>query len=425
MSNPKKIHLNGGNQKKPPQWLAEKATLMESGKATSYYIPRVLDGVVYDRELKKTLRAKKQREWTTPKRVGGLLMLINYFARKGEVASMSSELSRQYVSHLKRAKTSTTIKQPLAVLVHIGILKIEQKAIVAPHRKASAKYRLIGKRRQITAYLTKAQIEALEEAPVRQDARLNRKHPTRKKLLNDLRLIGLSSKGRDMALEMMTAGNKATGIKQFIEAIKGERAHRVSYDPSGTNRNFVMRCPKELKDHLTIEGEPVAIIDMRAAHLCILPRVAGERIQWLRAKGGQTKALEAERKKLMQVLQSGDIYQELGQGLRRDQFKRQLLQSLNMTSRAAWHLDAYQRLKAAFPKITDIIEDLKKKDHRGLSKQLQFFTAQIIEGAMLEAKERSMPCIPDTDALIVQKRHKDEARSILNESIMQVTGLIL
>lgn len=421
----KKSHLNGSNQKKPPEWQDEKATSMEGRKATSYYIPKVLLGTKDEIELKKLLKSKKQTEWASPKRIGGLMMLINHFALKGKVTAMSSELSRQYVSHLKRAKKPTTIKQPLALLVHIGILEIVQHAIIAPHRKASAKYQLKGKPRKITAHLTKAQLSSLDDAPKRQEARLNRKHKTRKKLLHDLSLVGLSSKGRDMALDMMATGTKAANIKQLIEAIKGNQQHMVSYDPSGTIRNFVMRCPKELKKHLTLDNRPVEIIDMKAAHLCILPCVAQSRIDWRKGKGQQADAIKAERKHLMAILEDGDIYDYLREGCDRDKFKKALLTSLNMTTKTAYCVDAYQKMRGVFPEITGIIEDLKKNDHRGLSKQLQHYTAQIIEGAMLEAKERSMPCIPDTDALIVQKRHRDEARAFLNSSVEAVTGLKL
>lgn len=146
---------------------------------------------------------------------------------------------------------------------------------------------------------------------------------------------------------------------------------------------------------------------------------------WLKERNLETEAIEVEITKLKLVLETGDIYLHLAEGEERKTFKRSLLASLNTPTQKAIHMNAYKRLKANFPRITRIIEDIKKNDHRSLSKQLQFFTAEVIEEATFQAQSQAIPCLPDTDALIVPFEHEKDVRRILNESLHQFMGLSL
>ena len=406
----------------------EKAPPMAEGKAPSYYLPVEILGCVCVCELRNLLTSKQQKEWTSEKRIGGLLLIIDLIARKGGTVSISSELSRQYVSTFKRAKNPGTIKQPLALLVHLGILEIVQKAVVAPHRKASAKYRLNpahGKPRPIQAAISRQQVEKQATATVRQQRYLNRKHRTRAKILADLRMLAFSPEGNRLALQMILAGEKSRGIGRFWRPLNDPSLHKLSFDPSGTAHHFAMYCPRELKPHLTLGGKSVAIVDMKAAHLVALLCVGRGRVSWLAKERHDTQDLEAELARYKATLETTDIYEALGGTADRNNFKHTLLASLNMATSKAIHLPPYQRLKSAFPRLVAIVEDLKKNDHRSLSKQLQFFTAQIIEGATHKAQSMDIACLPDTDALIVPYSFKNLTRTLLNDSIREVTSLDL
>lgn len=424
----KKSPFNGKFSKKAPSMEAEKAPSMADEKAPPYYLPAVILGVMGKVELGALLTSKRQKEWKSEKRVGGLLLIIDLIARNGGSVSISSELSRQYVSTLKRAKNPGTIKQPLALLVHLGILEIVQKAVVAPHRKASAKYRLnpaLGKPRRFEAAISRQQVEKQATATERQQRHLNRKHRTRAKILADLRTLGLSPKGYELATQMLVAGEKSQGIGKFWKPLNDPDLHKISFDPSGTAHHFAMYCPRELKPHLTLGGKPVALVDMKAAHLVALLCVGRDRVSWMAEKGSDTQDLEAELARYKQTLEASDIYEVLGGTADRKKFKLTLLASLNMATLKARHLPPYQSLKSAFPRLVGILEDLKKNDHRALSKQLQFFTAKIIEGATHEAQGAGIACLPDTDALIVPRSCENLSRHLLNNAIREVTSLNL
>jgi hypothetical protein len=407
----------------------EKAPSMATEKAPSYYIPVSINGIIGEDDLKALLLEKYQEDWITKKRVSGLLLILNYFTRNLKGVSMSSELSRQYVSTLKRGQWRRTKQQPLALLTFLGLIVITQKAIATPHRKQSARYKLnpaYGTPKKIEANLSRQQVMKIETATERQEIRLNRKNRTRGKILSDLATISLSNEGMHLAVEMTSGGEKSQAIARFLRVMKDPALRKVTTDPSGTIFHYVKVCPRELKPQILLAGKPVSIVDMKAAHLVCLICVARDRIKWMTGNGRDTKSLVTELDRYQKTLQNRDIYEELGgSGSERKQFKLALLMSLNMATPKAIRLPQYQKLKTAFPSIVGIIEDLKKNDHRALSKQLQYFTAQIIESATFAAQNLSIPCLPDTDALIVPEEHKDQARQLLNQSIWNVTGLDL
>jgi hypothetical protein len=202
-----------------------------------------------------------------------------------------------------------------------------------------------------------------------------------------------------------------------------EKQRNISVDPCGTIHTFVRLTPRELKPHLTIHGNPVAICDIESAHMCVLPCLIQERIDWLAKRGKRTEGLESERQHLISLLASTDIYNHLAEGSDRSKFKKSLLSSINMPTAKAFHVEAYQRFRRAFPLAVGIIEDIKTKGHHGISRPLQHHTARIITHAMAGTQKSGIPCIPDTDALIVPASAKDTVSEILNRSLFQVTGV--
>ena len=423
-----KSYLNGQYLGKATAMAGGKATAMAEGKATSYYIPEGLHGIIGEEALRSLIITRNQKEWATPKRVSGLLLILNYLARNKKSSSMSSDLSRQYVSNLQRAKHAHTIRQPLPLLVHLGLIEITQKAFIAPHWKHSAQYRLNpshGKPRTIKLNLSKQSVEKLANAEPRRQTRLNKYHRTRSQILADLSLVTLSPAGNELAMAMVSDGEKEQGVKRFTRAMRDTASHKATYDPSGTVTHHVMQCPRELKSHLLLDGKPSAIVDMKAAHLVILLCVGRDRVKWMEANGRDAADLKAEIARYKATLESRDIYEELGGTADRKGFKKTLLSSLNMATSKAIRLPPYQKLKASFPRIVGIIQDLKKNDHRGLSKQLRHFTAKIIESATHEAQRQGIATLPDSDALIVPLESEGTARQLLNNAIREVTGLEL
>ena len=66
----------------------------------------------------------------------------------------------------------------------------------------------------------------------------------------------------------------------------------------------------------------------------------------------------------------------------------------------------YRRMRAAFPLTFRVCEEIKRQDHRNISKSLQYYTAKAINGALVAAQAQGIVAIPDVDALICRVSHR-------------------
>jgi hypothetical protein len=83
----------------------------------------------------------------------------------------------------------------------------------------------------------------------------------------------------------------------------------------------------------------------------------------------------------------------------------------------------HQRIRAAFPITFGIIEDIRRDDRRNLSKQLQRFTADAVAAALLEVQRKGIAAIPHVDALICQRKHRDQVCEVIGRQIFEATGV--
>lgn len=399
-------------------------------KGPTNYIPVTVSGVVGERDLKPLLHRFNQGKWGTQKKIAGLLLLMDFMIRKGgKPLKISSDLSHQYVRRLKGHRG--TIEQPLALLVHIGILEKVREAKVGPHLKVSAEYRFhtnYSKRFEVAISISPQQLAKRNNAGNRNEERLNRKHPFRARLIDDMNRLSLSPEGKSKSLDLMVENQKEGCTRRLIESLNGMRDKAVKVDHGRTIHTFINSTPKELKPHLEIDGKPVAKCDIEGAHFCILQRIIRDRIAYLQKQGRaglKIETLEKELEKLSAMIDAGDIYSQGKPDATKDERKEKklaMLSALNTKTAVAVHLPEYVWLRDTFPMTFRIVEDIKKKDHRTLSIQLRNYTARIINGALLRLQERDIPALPDTDALIVPKEHSQLAREIIEGFLRAEAG---
>ncbi|GEM_PF-6812400 len=82
----------------------------------------------------------------------------------------------------------------------------------------------------------------------------------------------------------------------------------------------------------------------------------------------------------------------------------------------------YRWLRQRFPCVFQVIEDIKRNDHRNISKPLQHFTAAAINSALIEAQKRGIIAIPEVDAIICQEQHKDTVCEIIGRKVYEISG---
>jgi hypothetical protein len=107
----------------------------------------------------------------------------------------------------------------------------------------------------------------------------------------------------------------------------------------------------------------------------------------------------------------------------RDQKKSLLNILLNKRNENCEQNILYRNIRATFPITFTIIEDIKRNDHRNLSKQLHRFTADAIAAALRELQCEGIAAIPHVDALICQEKNGERVCDVLGRQIFEATGV--
>jgi hypothetical protein len=416
----------------------------ESEKAPSYILPaRFVGGVDGDcgrarRAIIDALLSMSLSPWITRPRISCLLALTSHIAKaskksaspKREGVPCSAVQARSYCSKLRTAPAGIE-RDALPLLVRIGILEIASPAIIGFHEKLSARYRISpaykGVKFEATDHQTNAcTYKKLSNAPARLEAGLNRRWPFRAQLLRDLSRISISECAAPEIDKLKLCGARKSTLA-VIAAI-ATREHTVKVKGSGLIVTSLLSCPRELKPHLFIDGVPVVLCDISSAHWMFLPRLVMDRIAFRRKRGDDENSLAplvAEYERLILFLSAGSFYLQFCRNDATEaeiKARKKLLNVLlndkleRSKNNRLWHW-----VRSRFPLCVNIIADIKKTDHRNISKQLQHFTANAINAALLEIQALGLPAIPDTDCLIVRARDKEVACRIIAEKMLKET----
>ena len=187
----------------------------------------IFSGVVSLDELDSRLRGACQDEWCTNVRLRGLLMLIDFVRRNHTVrgVSISANAAHDYISNIKRPKSYCTIREPLAVLCAIEILRCVSQAINGWHVKKSAVYAFDDKycNRHLTLKLAlPAKLAAKREsAKERREKRLNKRYSYRETLLSDLDRVSFASDSRSRISELLGDANFGPSTMRAVQAVDG------------------------------------------------------------------------------------------------------------------------------------------------------------------------------------------------------------
>lgn len=436
---PKSTHKTGWHQK-TPTGQDGKAPTRRRKEAPLYYEPVCLSGVVGLVELRILLKQHGQHEWTRL-RCFGLLLLLDWLCRPKSFTDhterngargvlCSSDLAEQYASSIKRPRSRSTILEPLAVLCKIGILERTAKATFA-HARLSARYALAtpyrNKVQKLTVELPPCLRGKLQSANERKDKRLDRKYPFRKQLLADLCLLKFPDSCRPRLARLRKDGKGGGGLAGITHAID-LREHFVKVSVFGTIHTAFSSVPRELKPMLTLCEVGVTICDISHAHHCFLPRVLRERILYCEKHSPSARFgdLGAEREALIERLSSGDYYSSWCESpsdqKERGRIKKLATQLLNMRPESCRGIPLYCRMRAEFPNLFSTIEDINGRNNRNLSKQLQRFTSNAINGALWELQGQGIPCLPDTDSIVCRAPDHQRVSAIIGKWVFAESG---
>jgi hypothetical protein len=291
--------------------------------------------------------------------------------------------------------------------------------------------------------LSDAQKRKLARAGLRRERRLDAGHPERKGILESLAKLSFAETARSRIAELW--GKNEQAAKRVVHAIDC-RKYFISFDTVGQITTPISSLPRDLKDHLLIEGEEAVFVDVSNAHYCFLPRLLKDRIDYHRGNArwviGFTSAtslgvlfvrwdakpdaiahMELERIRLVDDLSMGDFYASLGgEGKARDSVKKLANTVLNMQNEKATKIPFYQSLRRRFPASFGVLEDIKRKDHRNASTPFRHYTAESMKLALLELQAHNITAIPQTDALLCRRRDVECASRALGAAVFKVSG---
>jgi hypothetical protein len=117
-----------------------------------------------------------------------------------------------------------------------------------------------------------------------------------------------------------------------------------------------------------------------------------------------------EHNRLVALLSDGDFYRIWCVDAKNDDERKKKKNILNILLNSKNEVcegnALYRKLRADFPITFRTIEDIKRKDHRHLAKQLHRFTADSVGAALLEIQREGIATIPHVDALICQEKNR-------------------
>ena len=423
-----------GHPQKTPTRRKEKTPVYYSQRASSSPClhPVTLSGVISALDFEVLLLKHGQDEWTSPTRRGLLLLLIDFLRRQAKRTgiSCSHSLAHQFVSKHGRAKDRHTFKEPLLLLCHLGILKIQQRAVYA-HVRTSHRYEFTpayaDKTLELRVELPPYARYKREHAAERNEDRLNRLYPFRKQLRADLATLRWHDDARPEIVRLKETHPKAIRNVEFVVNAVDSRNHTVRVNERGQITTSISSCKRELQPLLVLDGEPVFHADISYAHHCLLPWLLKDRIQFKRARGEDVSALEAEHAALGAFLSDGDYYRKISadpaSDAERDKVKKQITTLLNLPNHICQKNELYLRVRNLFPLTFGVIEDIKGNDHRNISKQLHRKQSDVVNGALRELQQKGIRAIPMVDCLICQQSQKAVVSETLARWLFEKTGV--
>jgi hypothetical protein len=392
-----------------------------------------LEGVATPEEMRKLLARNGQKGWCTKVRLGGLLLLVEFVCRKqtSKGVPISADRASKFVSPLKRLNSREAIREPLAVLCQIGILRRVQAAVNGRDVKASARYAIndakFAQRMTLEVDLPPFLVKKRETDTDRCEASLNRRYPFRAQLKADLTKLHFGVESRKRVTELSRDRNLGPAVRRVVEVLGGiDRPLKINQ--RGQVTTPVTGCPRELKPLLLLDGEPTSFCDVSCAHFSFLPVLLCDRIDHLKKEHGLAADVSrqvAELRRLVDLLSTSDFYARYcvnpDDPVERKQKKQFLNVLLNSPTVKCEEKSLYRRMRADLPCTTGVIEDIKRANHRNLSKRLQHLTAKVINGGLFVAQAKKIPAIPDVDAIICPIRHKEVVCRLIGEKVHEIS----
>lgn len=191
----------------------------------------------------------------------------------------------------------------------------------------------------------------------------------------------------------------------FFNTIKGLQLYDYASEDNFGNRvhTLVTRLPKKLRTHIRISGEKCIELDIHQCQVMLLDKILHDK--------------DPDNTFSSWFMDVNDVYQEYMEEMDledRDAGKTEFCRTLFSRNNSK----PSKIFRSRFPDASDIILEIKKKDHRDLARQLQRSESSFFRGVWQELKINRIPFLTVHDALIISESKIDQAYQILVDRLL-------
>jgi hypothetical protein len=397
---------------------------------TAITVPVVINGD----ELRRLLLKAEWAPWLSNVRVNALLLLVADAVEREKAGAFDfgRDRARALCSPLDAkvaAANKDVSREGLAVLTGLGVFHRDFVGVSYPQAVAS-EFRFgeryaSRKRFRLKMELTPKLADKWARKNERVRELFERRTPVVGAVRRSARRLGLSDEGvREMMRLHRTKPDSFASAANCFRLVDGQ-LDELNPDKMKTIHSDISRCPKEIRPHLLLDGEPVVEMDISGAHLIVVTKIYEPAFLVRFGVPHEPADAERERRSLVEMIETGDAYagETEEEKQKRDKSKKAQLTSLNIEVKVQMAMKAAQRLSADRPIFRAVMWAVKRKNHRSLSQWLQRWLSDIVNAAVVSLDADGIPSIPIVDCLMVRQRDEARARDELASRIYAATGV--
>jgi hypothetical protein len=177
-------------------------------------------------------------------------------------------------------------------------------------------------------------------------------------------------------------------------------------------RGWWQNVPRELRRHITIDGEPCSELDYSGQHLLLLYDFEGDEYSWLRGLNNDPYSLEDYGEDVRDLLKRSVLI--LVNSSDETQAIRAIRKKINYEFSYLDSTDTY--IRSLIEALTDKHPEIQEHLFSGRGGELQYQDSQIAEYVLKDMQARGQPVLPVHDSFIVQDKYLAHLYSSMKEA---------
>jgi len=177
-------------------------------------------------------------------------------------------------------------------------------------------------------------------------------------------------------------------------------------------RGWWQNIPRELRKHITIDGEPCSELDYSGQHLLLLYDFEGDEYSWLRGLNNDPYSLEDYGEDVRDLLKRSVLV--LVNSSNETQAIRAIREKINYEFPYLDSTDVY--IRSLIEALADKHPEIEEHLFSGRGGELQYQDSQIAEYVLKDMQARGQPVLPVHDSFIVQDKYLAHLYSSMKES---------